>query len=182
MSAAPDSFFSQLLAALRANEGLMVGLVLCIAFPLVLGLFALILRAAGASLRPIVFMAVLMLPVVLVFLIGQLVLARVPAAAGQKSPGLELRDGRFAELEKLFGADVDPALIRKAGDSLPGILDEAEAAEAAVTLGGETMLVAQFPDDDAAIDMDPAHLGTHGLDGGGIGCLLIALAAPGCGG
>ncbi|MBK8036981.1 MAG: hypothetical protein IPK22_07565 [Verrucomicrobiaceae bacterium] len=150
MTASSDSFLSQMLAALRANDGLMVGIVLCVALPLVLGFVGLIMRAAGVSLRPILFMAVLMLPMALVFLIGQLVQARVPVAETQKSPGLELRDGRLADREELFGADVDPKLIREARSSLPGILDEAEAAEAAVTLSGETMLVAQFPDDAAA--------------------------------
>jgi len=150
MTTSSDSFLSQMLAGLRANDGLVVGLILCIALPLVLTIISLIMRAAGVSLRPVVFMAVLMLPMALVFLIGQLVQAHVPVAEGQKSPGLELRDGRIAERVKLFGADVDPALIREARASLPGILDEAEAAEAAVTLSGETMLVAQFPDDDAA--------------------------------
>jgi hypothetical protein len=135
-----------LVTALSANPGLIAALALCVGPALVLTLVALIMRSAGASLRPIVFIAGLFLPVVVPFAIGQLVIARVPAP---KVPAatLAVRDGRFVDRDKLFGANMDPQFIREAKSGLPGILDEAEAAEVGMTMSGETVLIAQFPGD-----------------------------------
>ena len=58
---------------------------------------------------------------------------------------LPVQDGQFTDREKLFGPDVPAALIRHVKSGLPGILDEAEIAEAGVTMTGETVLIAQFP-------------------------------------
>lgn len=131
---------------LQANPGLVVALGLALGPAVVLGILAVMMRLAGASLRPIVFIAGLMAPIVVVFIAGQLVMARVPQDAHAGAGGLAVEDGRFADREAVFGADIPQAMVRDARDALPGILDGAEAAEAGVTLSGETVLAAQFPD------------------------------------
>lgn len=140
MNTPPSSF----LTVLRANEGLMVAFALCIAPIIVLTVIGFIVRSAGGSLRPIVFLAVLMLPIIAIFLIGQLVRARLPAPA-VPAPALAVRDGRFVDREKLFGSDIPAELIREAKSGLGSILDEAEVAEVGVNTSGETVLIAQFP-------------------------------------
>lgn len=138
-------FFS----ALRANDGLIAAAALCIGPLFVLAFIGAIMRGAGASLRPIVFIAGLFLPVVLPFAIGQLVRARVPAPVVPGS-ALAVNDGGFVEREKLFGPGIPTTLIRDAKSGMPGILDEAEVAEACVSMSGETVLIAQFPDEEKA--------------------------------
>ena len=156
------------LAALRANEGLIVALALAAGCTLVLALFALLLGGAGVSRRPVIFLAGLMLPIILTFLVAQLVEARMPRLDAGSSPGLVVADGRLAARTQLFGADVPPEFIRDARGMLPGILDGAEVAEAAVTLEGSTVLVAQFADDDAARQAAAAYHHAFGLaDTGG---------------
>lgn len=145
MSPAADSIFT----ILQANDGLIVALALGIAIPLVLALVGLIMRGAGVSLRPIVYMAVLMLPVVLTFIVGQLVLARLPSPPVPMA-SLALQDGKFADREMLFGSGIAPQMIRDAKSGLPGILDQAEVAEVGMTMTGESALVAQFADADGA--------------------------------
>ncbi|MBX7212171.1 MAG: hypothetical protein K1X78_27940 [Verrucomicrobiaceae bacterium] len=140
-----------LLDILRANDGLIVAVGLCIGPPLVLALVALIVRSSGASLKPVVFVGVFMLPIVLTFLVGHLVLARLPASVSKlTTPGLPVQDGQFADREKLFGGGISPQMIRDAKSGLPGILDEAVVAEVGMTMGGESALIAQFPDEAAA--------------------------------
>jgi hypothetical protein len=129
----------------RINPGLVVAVALCAAFPLVLGLLALILRGAGASLRPIGFMAGLLAPIALVFLIGQLVHARRPDAAPEPTVSLAVRDGQFAEREKLFGARLEARDLRDAKATFPEFFAAAEHAELGLVGVGETVLVAQFP-------------------------------------
>ena len=152
MNTDPASFLS----AVRSNESLMVALALAIGPALVLTLIGFILRRAGASLKPVVLIAGLMLPIVLTFALGQLVLARAPAPA-QASVGLAIRDGQFADRAKLFGAGVPAELIRDAKSGLPGILDAAEVAEAGITPAGETVLIAQFTTDEQARQAGAAY-------------------------
>lgn len=135
---------------LRANPGLLVGLALCAGMPLVLGLVALIMRGAGASLRPIVFLAILMLPVAWVFLIGHLVRAREPGPEPQSAARLTVRDGRFVERAAIFGAEVSAAHLRDAKAVFPEFFGEAEHAELGIVGTGETVVAAQFPTAEAA--------------------------------
>ncbi len=133
-----------LITALRANEGLIVALALCIGPPIVFALVGVLMRKAGASLRPIVFIGGLMLPIVITFAVGQLVRARLPAPP-TPAAALAVGDGRFVDRERLFGPGIPVELIGDAKIGLPGILDEAEVAEAGVSMSGETVLIAQFP-------------------------------------
>lgn len=133
---------------LRANEGLVAALALGFGMVLVLTILGLMMAGAGVSLRPVVFFVVLMGPLVAVFLAAQLVQARVPQAAFGGGGGLAVKDGKFADRQSVFGPGI--AMVRDARGGLPGILDEAEVAEAAVTLSGETVLAAQFPGRDQA--------------------------------
>lgn len=141
---------NSLTSIFRANPGLLVGVVLCIAIPLVLALLALIMRGAGASLRPIVFMAVLMMPLGFTFLVAGLVRARQPAATPETTFNLPVRDGQFADRAKLFGADMPADQFRDAKAVFPEFFAEAEHAELGIVGTGETTLVAQFPTADAA--------------------------------
>ena len=136
---------SSLSSVLRTNPGLGAALAMCVAFPLVLGLVALIMRSAGASLRPIVFMAVLMLPLAWVFLVMALVDAREPGATAESTDKLTVRDGRFAEREKIFGVELSDAYVRDAKAAFPEFFAEAEVAELGIVGTGETVVVAQFP-------------------------------------
>ncbi len=134
-----------LITALRANPGLIAALALCVGPAIVLSLVGFIMRSGGgAALRPIVFFAGLFLPIVVPFVIGQLVLARAPVPR-QPSAVLAVSDGQFTDRAKLFGPGIAPGMIRDAKSGLPGILDEAEAAEVGMTANGETVLIAQFP-------------------------------------
>jgi hypothetical protein len=155
------------LSALRANEGLIVALALSAGCLLALVLFTLIMTGAGASRRPVVFLAGLMAPIVLVFIVAQLVEARMPPAASAPSAGLAVEDGRLAARTQVFGADVPPEFIRDARGMLPGILDGAEIAEAAVTREGSTILVAQFNGEEAARQAAAAYHRAFGLTGTG---------------
>lgn len=137
-------------AIFRANPGLIVAIALCLAILLVLALVGVIMRAGGASLRAIVFLAVLMLPLVFVFLIGSLVRARVPSTRPEVTPGLEVRDGHFADREKLFGAALPADQMRDAKAIFPEFFAEAELAELGIVGTGETVLIAQFPTTEAA--------------------------------
>jgi len=137
-------------AIFRANPGLIVAIALCLGIPLVLTLVGAIMRAGGASLRPIVFLAVLMLPLVVVFLVGSLVRARAPSAQAETTLSLPVRDGHFAEREKLFGADLPADQIRDAKAIFPEFFAEAELAELGIVGTGETALAAQFPTAEAA--------------------------------
>lgn len=137
-------------AIFRANPGLVAAVGVFLGVSLVLALVAAIMRSAGASSRPIVFMAVLMLPVALPFLIGSLVTARVPSAEPETTVIVAVRDGQFAEREKLFGSVLPPEQIRDAKAIFPEFFAEAEVAELGVVGTGETALVAQFPTAEAA--------------------------------
>lgn len=137
-------------ALLRANPGLLVAVAMCAAFPVVLTLLALILRASGASLRPIVFLATLMLPLAGLFLVAGLVRARTPGAEPQATFTLAVKDGQFADRARLFGADLPAGQIRDAKAVFPEFFASAEHAELGIAGNGETALVAQFPTADAA--------------------------------
>ncbi|MBL9146835.1 MAG: hypothetical protein JNM99_24345 [Verrucomicrobiaceae bacterium] len=138
-----------ILDVLRANPGLTVALALCIGPLMVLGIIAQMMRRAGASLKPIAFIIGLMFPVIATFVVGQLTLARQPGLATASS-ALAVRDGRFADRERLFGPGISPAFIQDARAGLPGILDGAEIAEVGVSLDGATVLIAQFQDNEQA--------------------------------
>jgi len=69
---------SSFASILRANPGL-VAVAMCLGFPSMLALLGLVLRVAGASLRPLVFLAGLMMPLALLFLVAALVNSRAHA-------------------------------------------------------------------------------------------------------
>ncbi len=135
-------------AALAANDGLIVALGLIVGGFVVLLVFAVLLKAAGAPLRPLVFIGSLFLPVALVFLVGQLVMAR--ASSMQPAEGLTVEAGRFVASDEIFGPDIPVEFIRDARGALPGILDGAEAAAAGVAGDGSSVLVARFADEATA--------------------------------
>ena len=137
-------------AIFRANPGLVVGVAMCLGFPLVLTLVAFIMRGAGASLRPMVFMAVLLLPLALLFLVAGFVNAHTPGKPSASNFSLPLRDGHFADREKLFGADVTADYLRDAKATFPEFFAEAEHAELGIVGTGETVLVAEFRNAEAA--------------------------------
>jgi hypothetical protein len=134
----------------RANPGLVVAVALCLAVPLVLTLVGLILRSAGASLRPVVFFAVLMMPLALLFLVAQLVRARQPGTVPESTTSLPVGDGELADRARLFGADIPADRYRDAKAVFPEFFAEAERAELGIVGTGESTLVARFPTAEAA--------------------------------
>ncbi len=132
-------------AVLAANQGLIIVVALALGFSLVLTLIGFIARGAGTSLRFVVFMEVLFAPLALSMLLVELIRARLPATQPANSNGLPLRDGRFADPEKLFGPGITAEQIRDAKAVFPDLVAEAEHAEVGIVGTGETVLVAQFP-------------------------------------
>lgn len=139
-----------LTAILRANPGLTVAVAMCLAFPAVLTILALMMRASGASLRPIVFLASLMMPLAALFLVAALVNARTPGAEPASTFSLAVKDGQFVDRARLFGADLPAGQIRDARSVFPEFFAQAEHAELGIVGTGESVLVAQFPTADAA--------------------------------
>ncbi len=136
---------SYLSAILRANPGLAVAVAMCSGFPLVLALIGLVLRASGASPRPILFLAGLMMPIALLFLVAGLVNARAPGAASEGSLSLAVVGGAFVDRARLYGEEVPADYVRDAKSVFPEFFADAEHAELAIVGTGETTLVAQFP-------------------------------------
>lgn len=137
-------------ALLRANPGLTVAMAMCLGFPLVLSLLALVLRAAGASLRPLVFIAGLLLPLAALFLVAGLINARTPSTPSESSFALTVTNGQFANRASLFGPDIPNANFRDAKSAFPEFFGEAEHAELGAVGNGDNVFVAQFPTSDAA--------------------------------
>ena len=135
---------------LRTHSDLAVALALPLGLSIALGLVGLVLRAAGASLRPVLLIAILTAPLCGAFLVAGLVRARVPSAPITPGRGLVVADGRFAQPELAFGIGVDASQARDARPVFPGLLDAAEAAQLAIPDTGESVLVAQFSTTDAA--------------------------------
>ena len=135
---------------LRANPGIIATAALGAGMVLVLILVTLIVRGGGSSLRPMVFMAVLMLPLAAVFFIIELVRAHQPGTERESTVSLTVRDGHFVEREKLFGADLPAAQIRDAKAVFPEFFAESEHAELGIVGTGETVVAAQFPTAEAA--------------------------------
>jgi hypothetical protein len=135
---------NQLSSIFRANEGLIVAAALCLGIPCVLALVGLIMKSSGVSLRPIVFMFVLVAPLLASFMLVALIRARRPAIQVETTSGLPLRDGHFANRENLFGSDIASEQIRDAKPVFPEFLHQAEHAELGIVGTGETVLVAQF--------------------------------------
>lgn len=129
---------------LDTNPELTVGIALFTIITLVLTLMYVLMRSAGASPRPIVFMAILMMPLATIFLVAGLVKARTPGAEAVATFDLPLSDGRFADRAALFGADIPEEQIRDAKAIFPEFFGEAEVAELGIVGTGETVLIAQF--------------------------------------
>ncbi|MES2605742.1 MAG: hypothetical protein V4603_12455 [Pseudomonadota bacterium] len=141
---------NSLSAIVRSNPELAITIALFAGISLLLTLMAVLMRSAGTSPRPIVFMAILMLPLVSTFLMAALVNARSPGTQAVATFELPLRDGHFADRAALFGADIPEAQIRDAKAVFPEFFGEAEVAELGIVGTGETVVAAQFPDAAAA--------------------------------
>ncbi|MES2625411.1 MAG: hypothetical protein V4628_09040 [Pseudomonadota bacterium] len=141
---------NSLSAVIRTNPDLTIAVGMFAAVTLLMGLMSVFMRSGGVSVRPIVFMSILMLPLVSTFLIAALVQARSPGTQAAPTSGLPLRDGHFADRATLFGADIPEAQIRDAKAVFPEFFGEAEVAELGIVGTGETAVAAQFPDAEAA--------------------------------
>jgi len=150
MNSSPESTMSGTISGLRTREALMPALAMLAVGPWVVCLVWMVVHAAGASLKPVVFLLGGAAPLIVIFLVVQLVRGRQPVMAEEPGPGLATHRGQFADRERVFGKDVPTFLIRNAKPTMPGILDEAEVAESGVTMNVETVLVAQFPGSKAA--------------------------------
>ncbi len=129
----------------RANPELIASTALFLAIPLMLALIALIMHSSGVSLRPIVFMAVLLMPLALFFVVVSLVRAKKPAAEMARSAVLQVQDGRFTQREKIFGAGMGSANPMDAKAVFPEFLGAAEHAELLLAGPESSVLAARFP-------------------------------------
>ncbi|GEP45343.1 hypothetical protein BGE01nite_46340 [Brevifollis gellanilyticus] len=133
---------------LRVNERLIIALAMLAGLPFTLAVVGVMMRVCGASLKPEVFavgVAAASIIAVVALFVAQWVRARIPVRPEEPGPGFAIQGGKFADREKVFGADVPAFLIRDAKAVMPGVFDEAEVAESGFTVNVETMLVAQFP-------------------------------------
>jgi len=159
---------SGLVGFLRTNPTVGVVLAALGIVTLVFTILAIMMSRAGASLRPLVFLAVF-LGIVggpqLAFHLGQ-ALGWIPTrnliwVAGGGLPahgyvenegGLHVEDGRFSNPLAVFGSDADPDLLtdlRRLGPDGPA--GNAEAAQMVVRRSGGTTLVARYPDGPSAL-------------------------------
>jgi hypothetical protein len=137
---------NQLPAIFHANEGLVVAAALLLGITGVLAIVTAMMKGGRVSLRPIVFMAGLMAPLILSFVLVQLIRARQPGeSTSPPTAGWVVRDGMFANRPELFGADLAPDSVRDAQAVFPQVLSAAEHAELALVGTGESVLAAQFP-------------------------------------
>jgi hypothetical protein len=133
---------------------------------LVLGSVGYMMSRAGLSLRPIWWFAGFLLIIGLPQVIGHVYLGMRAGEAA--APARAALDGALESPEaqqRLFGADVDPALVRDAKPLFGEVLGEASAARFAVFPSGESVTLARFADSRAAERAWVAYIAATGLRG-----------------
>ncbi len=154
----------------RVNPALAIVLALLGACVFVLGLLALIMTRAGASLRPLAWLG------------GFMALVTAPQIAGHTFNALAIteqeapRSAALARLTEqprthtgdaraLFGADVDPALVVDVRAAYGDVFRDAESAQFAALPSGDSVLLARFADASATEQAWLDYLRVSGLNG-----------------
>lgn len=142
----------------RANTGVMIITLLLVMGALVFGLIAFVMMRAGASLRPIAFVAGFFFIVAgpqALFHYSQALgwipkkdLVWVPGGNGQswraREELLVVKDGKFAAPADLFGSSFDADLVSDLRTRLENVFGTALAAEMVVLRTGGSVVLAQF--------------------------------------
>jgi hypothetical protein len=157
-----------LLDLVRVNPGLAIVLALLGACALVLGLLALIMARAGASLRPLAwlggFMALVIGPQLAGHTYNALALKEQEAPRSAALARMTARPAAHTDdARALFGADVDPALVVDVRAAYGDVLRAAESAQFAALPSGDSALLARFADASAAEQAWLEYLRVSGL-------------------
>jgi len=148
---------------------MIIGVLIVLVFFVLLMLFiGTLMRRAELSLRPLAFFAIFMGivagPQAVYHLSNALSAVSAPSTSAPSTTStpststlpidesvFAIADGRFANPQAVFGANVDTTLIVPVKESLNMIFARAEVAEMAASVDG-TVFAARFPDDEAALD------------------------------
>jgi len=172
-------------AFFEAHPALLVMAMLVGIGGLVVGFIAVLMARRGQSLRPIIWFAVffglILAPqvayhvAVALGVIGEFP-TWAPGAVDEHAPsgptqvavvddaGMAVDGERFVSLQRVFGADVDPDLVRDAKPVFGPTFADAEIAQLAFFASGETVVAARFPDAAAARRGRDAWLWFFGLN------------------
>jgi len=166
----------EMLQLLRANPGLQIVLALLGLGVVVCLIVGRILRASGASLRPVLwfagFFGLIVLPQLGFHSIQAFRWARQDAprrAAIETLAGPPDAARRTAAVTGLFGADADADLLRDVRKDFGSSLTEAQGAWSVPFADGTTVLLAHFGSAAAAEQAWTGYLQYHGLNQGGRG-------------
>jgi hypothetical protein len=137
-------------AFFQNNLGLVIVSAVMLVAALVLTAVALLMRSAGLSLRPVVFVGVFFAIICVPQLLGHGVMAVWPKAKPAVDAAAIAGVGTFARPESIFGADVDRARLQDARAVFVEALGGAEVAQLLIHFSGETAVAARFADEEAA--------------------------------
>ncbi len=156
-----------MLDLLRASPGLIAWSAIFIIAAAVCSVLALLLRRAGASLRPLAWFAGLILligvPQFTVHLLRALDAAPRTAALTHSLAALDHPAEGIASVRRLFGIDADPKLVVDASAVVGDVVAEATIAKFAVLPSGESVLLARFDSFRSAERAWVAYLQVTGL-------------------
>jgi hypothetical protein len=172
-----------MLQLLRTNIGLSISLGLLAAGVFVCIILGFIMARSGVSLRPIYWFAGFFALVVFPQVIGHFykalhtTKAEAPRAAALEQLAATPSDdapntnatARSADAKSLFGPDADPQLISDVRAAYGEVFADADFAQFAVLLNGETVLLARFKNSSAAEKAWVNYLHVAGLQAGGKG-------------
>ena len=156
-----------MLDLLRASPGLIAWSAIFIIGAAVCGVLALLMRRAGASLRPLAWFAGLILligvPQLTVHVLRAVDAAPGAAALMHSLAALDHPAEGIASVRRLFGLDADPKLVVDASGVLGDVVAEATIAKFAVLPSGESVLLARFDSVRSAERAWVAYLQVTGL-------------------
>jgi hypothetical protein len=130
--------------------GLVIVSAVMLVAALVLSAVALLMRGAGLSLRPVVFVGVFFAIICVPQLLGHAAMALWPKAKPAVDEAAIAGSGAFARPESIFGADIDRDRLQDARPVFGEALSGAEVAQLLIYFSGETTVAARFADDEAA--------------------------------
>ncbi|MFC4308126.1 hypothetical protein ACFPN2_03440 [Steroidobacter flavus] len=130
--------------------GLVIVSAVMLVAALVLAAVALLMRSAGLSLRPVVFIGVFFAIICVPQLLGHGAMALWPKAKPALDEAAIAGVGAFARPELIFGTEVDRARLQDARAVFVEALSGAEVAQLLIHFNGETVVAARFADEEAA--------------------------------
>ncbi|MBL8265498.1 hypothetical protein [Steroidobacter sp.] len=137
-------------AFVQNNLGLVIVGAIMLVATLVLTAIGLLMRNAGLSLRPVVFIGVFFGIICVPQLLGHAALALWPKAKPALDETAIAGVGGFDRPELIFGPDVERARLQDARPIFLAALGGAEVAQLLIRYSGETIVAARFGDEEAA--------------------------------